>query len=147
MLTQEEVDVFLEILKQIKSAGELLSFPGPGEYKSLNLISEDSKHEFLVDINRKGYLNDAKKYTYQARYRKDIILLRLDIDGPEHTNPDGTVLPGRHLHVYKEGCDDRWAIEVPQEIINPDDMYQTLIDFLKYFKTTNADMLKMQTVM
>ena len=146
MLTQKEADALLEVLKTLKMTDEPLSFPNPGEYRTLDLLSTDGRHAFIVDVNRKGHINASKRYVYQGRYRKDTILLRLDIDGPEHTNPDGTKVSGNHLHIYREGYHDKIAIELPPEIINPNDMYQTLIDFLIYFKTTNTDELDMQTV-
>ncbi len=146
MLTQLEADNLLEMLKMIQNANEPFPFPAPGNSEVLSLLSEDGKKEFIVDINRKGYINIAEKCTYQGRYQKDNVLLRLDICGAEHTNPDGTVVSGTHLHVYREGSGDRWAYELPEEIMHPDDLIQTTIDFLKYFKTVNADSLEIQTV-
>ena len=147
MLTQQEADALLEILKNLQSTDGSFEFPGHGERKELALISEDGRHSFIVDVNRKGYIFPTKRYTYQGRYRKDIILLRLDIEGPAHRNPDGTLISGNHLHIYREGFGDRIAFELPPELANTDDMYQTLIDFLVYFKTCNTDELNMQTVM
>ena len=49
------------------------------------------------------------KLKLQNRARSAIVLVRLDVDGAPHTNPDGTCLPGTHLHVFKEGYDDKWA--------------------------------------
>ncbi len=146
MLTQQEADNLLETLKQIQNVDKQMSFPAPGDAEKLSLVSEDGKHEFIVDINRKGYVAIAEKCTYQGRYQKDNILLRLDICASEHTNPDGSIVPASHLHVYREGYGDKWAYELPEEIIHPDDLIQTTIDFLKYFKTVNADSLNIQTV-
>ncbi len=53
------------------------------------------------------------KATYQNRARAAIILLRLDLDGPPHRNPDGEEIPCPHLHVYREGCGDKWATPAP----------------------------------
>ena len=147
MLSQEEANSLIEYLKEIKDLSETFPFPQPGEDKKLDLVSSDGKHAFIVDINRKGYINFSRKCTYQGRYQKDVILLRLDVDGPEHTNPDGTILPKTHLHIYREGFGDRFAIGLPSDINNTNDLIQTLIDFLKYFKTTNADNLEIETVM
>ena len=146
VLTQQEADALLEMLKKLKQEEQAFIFPSPGEYKKLDLISEDGKYAFVVDVNRKGYINIARRYTYQGRYQNAHILLRLDINGPEHRNPDGTVLSGNHMHIYREGLEDKFAVEIPNDIANPDDLCQTLIDFLVYFKTTNAEALHMQTV-
>ena len=147
MLSQEEADTLINELKEIRNLNGPISFPGPGSYQKLDLVSPDGDHSFIVDIQRKGYMNYIKKCTYQGRFRKDIILLRLDIDGPEHTNPDGEKLPKTHLHVYKEGCGDKFAIPVPPDIKDTDDLIQTLIDFLIYFKATNTNDLEIEMVM
>ena len=117
------------------------------EAAKLDLVSSDGEHSYIVDIQRKGYINYIKKCTYQSRFRKDVILLRLDVEGPEHTNPSGEKLPSTHLHVYREGLDDKFAIPAPPEFSNTDDLIQTMIDFLVYFKTTNTDSLEIETVM
>lgn len=147
MLSQEEADSLIEALKEIKDLSGTFPFPRPGEYKKIDLLSQDGKHSFVVDVNKKGSINFSKKCTYQGRYQKDIPLLRLDVEGPEHTNPDGEVLPKTHLHVYKEGLGDRFAIAVPSDFSNTEDLVQTLIDFLIYFKASNADSLEIEMVM
>lgn len=50
---------------------------------------------------------------YLNRARQTIILMRLDLDGPPHRNPDGEEIPCPHLHVYREGDGDKWAVPVP----------------------------------
>ena len=146
MLTQKEADTLIEMLKSIQDSDNPLSFPTPGSAEKLFLQSEDGKCEFIVDINRKGYVHILKKCTYQGRYQKSIALLRLDIGAAEHTNPDGTIVSENHIHVYREGAGDKWAYELPEEFIHPDDLVQTTIDFLKYFNAQNADSLEIQTV-
>jgi len=60
------------------------------------------------------------------------ILLRLDVDGPPHQNPDGEEMPSPHLHVYREGYGDKWAVPVPAEFTDTSDLVCTLRDFMKY---------------
>lgn len=147
MLTQQEADALIEALKDIQNVESVFSFPPPGDSKTIDLVSTDKKHEFIVDVNRKGNVSISKECTYQGRYRRDIPLLRLDVGGPKHTNPDGEELPGTHLHIYRERYGDRYAIAVPEEIKDTNDLFQTLIDFLIYFKAVNADKLEIETVM
>lgn len=146
LLTQQEAETLIETLKSIKDTNTTFAFPIPGDYKKLELSSMDGKYTFIVDVNRKGSINLSKKCTYQGRYQKDTILLRLDIGGPDHTNPDGETICGSHLHVYKEGFGDKVAIALPPEITGSDDLFQTLIDFLIYFKTDNAKQLEIEEV-
>ncbi len=142
MLTQNEADFLLNMHKLLTDNG-IVNFPKTGEAKSLDLISEDGKEKFIIDINRKSTIK-IKKCTYQKRYRTYIILLRLDIEGSPHTNPDGEVILGAHFHIYKEGFGDAWAYPIPTTITDPSDLIQTLIDFLNYCKVINIDQLKIQ---
>jgi len=69
---------------------------------------------------------------YQARGRRVVVLARLDFAAP-HRNPDGTEVGVPHLHLYREGYGDKWAVEVPADILhNPDDVWQVLHDFMRY---------------
>ena len=74
-----------------------------------------------------------KKYTFQTRYSKRVVLVRLDMDGPPHRNPDGTKINCPHIHVYREGYDDKWAYPLPSDkFSNPADVWKTMGDFMDY---------------
>lgn len=135
MLTQAQIDYLLNELKRIESTG-LHTFPNPGGHCKLDLASIDGKDQFIVDINRKGKIK-ISKCTFQNRYRNDIILLRLDIDGSPHTNPDGMTLTGNHIHIYQEGYGDSWAYPIPDIFTDTKNLLNTLIEFLKYCKVVN----------
>lgn len=136
----------ISCLKKIKKTDTPFEFPMAGESKHMDLCSEDKKHEFIVDVNRRGSINLTTKCTYQGRYQRDTILMRLDINGPPHTNPDGSQFGGTHLHIYHEGLGDRVAIQIPNEFVHKDSLIDTLIDFLTYFKAVNASQLEIQGV-
>jgi len=135
MLTQSEADMLISIAKKLLIKGTVV-FPSSGDYGKLELSSLDGREEFVVDMNRRGQIR-LTKCTYQERYRKDIILLRLDIDGPNHTNPDGTELPCPHLHIYREGFEDKWAVPLPTNFTNISDLVNTLLEFLRYCNVVN----------
>lgn len=141
MLTHAEAQRLIHLDKVIESPA-IASFPSSGNRKVLELTSVDGNENFIVDINRPGQIF-LSRCTYQNRYRKDIILLRLDINGPKHTNPDGTIIPCPHLHVYREGSMDRWAYPVdPNDFPHLNDMIQTMIDFLEYCHVTNTSEIR-----
>lgn len=85
----------------------------------------------MLDVNRRGKIK-LTKCTYQERYAIIEILLRLDIGGPPHENPDGAEVPSPHLHVYREGYGDKWAVPTPPEFGNTGDLAGTLQDFMQY---------------
>jgi hypothetical protein len=61
------------------------------------------------------------------------ILARLDFGGPPHRNPDGEEIPCPHLHLYREGYGDKWAVPIPVDRFpNVNDLWLTLQDFMDY---------------
>lgn len=90
----------------------------------------------MLDVTR-GQIK-LSKATYQNRARVAIILLRLDIDGPPHRNPDGEELPCPHLHIYREGFGDRWAVSAPVDrYTNTLDLFATFEAFMQQCNITD----------
>ena len=84
----------------------------------------------MLDVTRAQI--KLTKATYQSRARGAIVLLRLDLDGPPHRNPDGVEVACPHLHVYREGFGDKWAVPAPSDrYTNPDDLFLSFEAFMK----------------
>jgi hypothetical protein len=133
MLTQAQVDSLLQLVKILVDRGRI-DFPPPGTIKTLEVKSENGRESFLIDINRKGKIK-ISKCTYQERYQVIEILLRLDLDGPPHENPDGIIVPCPHLHIYREGFADKWAAPIaPSDFTDTTDLIKTLKEFLAFCK-------------
>jgi hypothetical protein len=95
------------------------------------LLGADPHERFLLDLWR-GTIK-LSKLKFQTRGRKVIVLVRLDIDGAPHTNPDGERLSGTHIHLYREGYEDKWAFPVDgARFGNLADIYQAFQDFCSY---------------
>jgi hypothetical protein len=105
MLTQAEADALIAMQKRFITPRPI-SLP-PGVDETHELIGEDKRERFLLDLWR-GTMR-LSKYKMQTRGRIIVVLVRLDINGAPHTNPDGQILDGTHLHIYREGFDHRWA--------------------------------------
>lgn len=143
MLGQSEADALITIEKK-RISKENYIFPMAGESLTIPIVSLDETESFLLDVNR-GRIR-LRKCTYQERYQGIIVLVRLDVDGPPHTNPEvaevplpylaeynGETLPCPHLHIYVENFMDKWAIPAPRDnFSNTGDLYATLDDFFKY---------------
>ena len=98
----------------------------------------------MIDISR-GRIN-LNKCTYQERYKCIYTLVRLDLNGPPHSNPEvvtvpldylephnGKTLKCPHLHIYVEGFMDKWAIPLPEDkFSDPNDLRSSLEDFFRY---------------
>ncbi len=144
MLTQSAANALFDIPK-IKKSNDSYGFPLPGEKLTIPIISHDGQENFLIDVNRRGRIR-LMKCTYQERYQQIIILVRLDLDGPPHTNPEvvnvplpdlvlynGKTIDCPHLHLYVEGFMDKWAIPAPNdEFPDTTNLYTTLQDFFRY---------------
>lgn len=104
--------------------------PSPGKQLHIPVRSVDLKHEFMLDI-RSGRI-ELKKGTCQLRTASAHVLARIDLAGGTHRNPDGQELSCPHIHLYREGYNDQWAYPLPKDFSKPDDLCQTLIDFLEY---------------
>jgi len=133
-LTQSEANALIAIEKHRTSEARS-DFPMGGEALSLPLESADRREQFLLDVSR-GRI-DLRKVKMQTRGRQVVVLVRLDLGGAPHRNPDDEEVPVPHLHVYREGYGDKWAIPVPAEHFrNSSDVWTTFEDFLRYCNIT-----------
>lgn len=112
-----------------------VTLPDLGGRLEVPLVSVDKRESFSLDINRKRISLLA---TYQTRARQTIVLARLDFAAP-HRNPDGEEIGLPHLHLYREGFGDKWAINVPDGMLSaPNDAWQVLHDFMAYCRIVQA---------
>ena len=129
-ITQAEADALFSMSKH-RIDQTAWDYPGLGGFVSIPLVSGDQREQFLLDLHR-GRVN-LSKGTYQTRGRQTAILARLDFGGNPHRNPDGEEVGSPHLHLYREGYGDRWAIPVPEDqFVDLDDLWQTLEDFMRF---------------
>lgn len=129
MLTQTEADGLIQMQKHFVNSSTITIPPGLDE--TYDLIGDDKREQFMLDLWR-GTIR-LSKVKYQTRGRKVIVLVRLDIDGAPHTNPDGKKLGGTHLHLYSEGFEDKWAIPVDaSKFSNTASISQCFEDFCRY---------------
>lgn len=129
-MTQAEADALIAMPKLRVNDNEV-DYPELGGYVSVPLIAENRKEGFLLDIRRSRI--DLLKCTYQNRARQVVILVRLDLAGAPHRNPDGQEIECPHLHLYREGFGDKWAFAIPPEIFsNPTNSWASLENFMRY---------------
>lgn len=139
-ITQVEADALIEMEKRFVDDKDWI-FPPPGERIALALTSLDKRENFMLDVTRAQI--KLTKATYQNRVRQAIVLIRLDLDGPPHRNPDGTEIDCPHLHTYREGFGDKWAVPAPEyRYKNVQDLFSTCEAFLQHCNITGPS--KMQ---
>lgn len=128
-LTQLEANKLIEMPKYYQNEQRRYTYPSLGEI-IIPLLSVDEKEEFLLDV-WKGTIGLKSKH--QMRGRKVVILVRLDLHGAPHRNPDGEEVSKTHIHFYREGYGDKWAYPVDLGIFpNLNDLWQTLHDFMNF---------------
>ena len=129
-LTQSEADVLISMEKH-KVNDDWHALPLLGGKTAIPLQSSDRREQFLLDIYQ-GRI-DLLKAKFQDRARQIVVLIRLDLGGPPHCNPDGEEISCPHLHVYREGYGDKWAIPAPIDCFQQiSDLWVTLGDFMRY---------------
>ncbi|MBF0345695.1 MAG: hypothetical protein HQL06_15885 [Nitrospirae bacterium] len=127
-ISQSEADALIAMIK-IRIDDTTHKYPDIGNSLRIPLISENRRHEFMLDITRSKI--ELNKGSFQNRARQTVILLRLCFGGQPHKNPDDTRISCPHLHSYKEGYADKWAIPLPEKIFfNPINQWQTLQEFM-----------------
>src|SRR5256885_11572225 len=126
-LTQAEADALIAMEKH-RVNEDRSDFPKGGQSLSLPLQSSDKREQFLLDLSR-GRIN-LLKVKIQNRARQVVVLVRLDMGGAPHRNPDDEEIPVPHLHVYREGFGDKWAIPVPVDrFTKTTDVWATFEEF------------------
>src|SRR5579863_8347701 len=127
-LSQSEADDLIA-MEKIRVNDSDNNYPDPGDKLIVPLTSRDGREGFLLDVSR-SQINLAK-VTHQNRARQIVVLMRLDVGGATHRNPDGEEIPCPHLHIYREGYGDKWAVFAPEDrYSNLNDLYRTLEDFM-----------------
>jgi hypothetical protein len=154
-MSQDLADYLIHANKRITD--QIINFPIPNSVLqlSVNLI-EDPKYHLLFDIDRKGRIN-TYRCTLQTRYQEIFHLIRLDLNGRPHDNPDttphnpifipyiGKYLPCPHLHLYQHGFDSKWALPMPEDIFtNPENLIQTFKEFCRYCTITEVPHISYQ---
>ena len=150
-LSQNEADQLLQMPKEFVDASPLeFTRTTTMDYDRF-LRSADKREEFILTLERG--IRKRLRLKFQTRARKVIVLARLDLHGAPHKNPPGAPYkPGQwlnetHLHLYREGFEDRIAYEMtdaPGWTIGQDvDDLQMLEGFLRYCGITDWPQIQM----
>jgi len=138
-ITDSEAQALLQMEKHYLENVSYV-FTGLGEAFRIPLFSSDRREEFVLDITRGRVA--IKKTTLQNRARKTVVLARLDLGGSPHRNPDGEEIACPHMHIYREGYGDKWAVPLPKVFTNSSDIQITLDEFMDYCNITTKPDIK-----
>jgi len=139
-LTQEEADAFMRMEKH-RVDETRYDFPDVGRSVTVPLVSEDKRERFLLDV-ASGRI-DLARMKYQNRARQVVVLVRLDLAGAPHRNPDDEEIPCPHIHVYREGYGDKYAEPAPRDRFSDlSDRFVVLQDFMRYCRITQPPLFE-----
>ena len=130
MLTQAEAE-WLIALDKFADGSKSIAIPASGKL-TVPLASSDSREDFLLDIEHGRRINLTRR-KLQNRAREIVPLVRLDFgDAAPHRNPDDEDIPAPHLHLYREGYEDKWAYPATDVFTATGDFWLTLDEFMRY---------------
>ncbi|MGQ0815585.1 MAG: DUF6978 family protein [Gemmatimonadota bacterium] len=139
-LTQTEADALLAMEKH-RVDETTYDYPSLGGALRIPLQSADKREAFMLDITRSQI--NLVKGTYQNRGRGVVILARLDFGGAPHRNPNGDEIQCPHLHLYREGYGDRWAVALPvSQFTDPTNPSRLLTEFMRFVNIVSAPELR-----
>ena len=119
----ESILELINMQKNIDGPKTRFAAPSPGSKLEVKLVSHEHLSEkFTLSILEGARsssitlaIDAARKTSMQTRRLSDP-LVRIDIDDrAAHTNPDGTVIKGSHVHIASEEYGCRWAFPVGSE--------------------------------
>lgn len=133
-LNQVEAEQLLVVEKH-KVNSTRHDYPQLGGKLEIPLMSIDGREKFILDVSRRKI--ELSRNKFQTRARECIVLARLDLDDTPHRNPDGEDVPGPHLHIYREGYGDSWALPLSDEryktiFSDPKNCIKTLEEFMRW---------------
>lgn len=134
MKTNEEFNNLMKLDKHILLNSLIL--PGMNEEICIPVGAINSKETFSLDICRKNTIVLSRKKLQERLIPNNDLMIRLEIDGRPHINPDGKKLSRNHMHIFKEGYGMSWAYELNEidAILfkNTNDFTTIFFDFCKY---------------
>lgn len=113
-MSNEEFRVLIGLSKVFSKPS--IKLPLSGSDGTYEVESTSTNDRFLLDVDRSSRI-ELSKFKLQHRYTlTKLPLVRIDINSPPHTNPDGRKISRNHIHVYQETENDTgnlpWAYEL-----------------------------------
>lgn len=99
-----------------------------------SIMSHDNKTNYTLSVYR-GNRESGRFTVYLYFQETKHCLVRIDINGGQHINPDGSLSPKSHMHIYNNRYSMKDAVAQPIDlkdfpVIN--NLYDVYLDFLKY---------------
>lgn len=139
MPDNNEINHLLQMIKRINTRNKVFRFPCLGTQDDIPVesVNKPTVH-FRITINRKSKISG--KCTFLEIHGSSGVLLRLDIIGPAHTNPDGITISCPHIHIASGDYDTSWAYPLETAgIATFEDLISQLYEFMRYCNIINCN--------
>jgi len=143
-MTNDEFNFLMQLTKKFKDQCPI--FPQSGKNGIYMVNSTTTDDRFFLDIDRRSSAELAKIKIQNRYVTTRLPLVRIEIDCPPHTNPDGTTTSRNHIHIFRESDAETgnllWAYEL--DSINcfkdiPIDFMSVLLAFCEYCNIITCD--------
>lgn len=128
-MTDSEFNALMGLKKHINA--DKIELPQMGELgKIIPVVSDTTTDTFAIDADRRCSIA-LYRHKLQERYLNfPENMVRLEINGRPHTNPDGTVLSRNHIHIFSE----QYGLSVAYELDSVSNvLFKDLSSFDKIF--------------
>ena len=147
-MSDEEFKELMSMQKHIYD--DKISLPTAGELgKQICATSDSTSDVFILDLDRRGTISLNKKKIQERHGNSQTKMIRLEVDAPPHTNPDGTLLSRNHIHIYSEqyGMSMAYELDTFHETLFKDtsNFLSIFYDFCSYCNI-NVENLQIQGV-
>lgn len=132
-MNQNEFERIMEAPKEFVGSYKCIVLPMNGRKEKLKAIFKDTDEYINIYLLSSG--RNAGKTSNTATYQNNTVLIRIDLaPTPPHQNPDGEIIKESHVHVFKEGFDDKWATPLKDYCDNVNLKEEDLNDRHKIFE-------------
>jgi MoaA/NifB/PqqE/SkfB family radical SAM enzyme len=133
MVDQDEINRLLG-LKKHSDPKRTYKLPFPGNKLSIQLDSDNRREKFALNVYRGKRIELKFNYSTIAKTILPFCLVRVDLNGSEHQNPDGTIIPCPHIHIFNEEFGESLARPLSGIIMFKDiyDTWEVLQDFISF---------------
>lgn len=130
-MTNEEFSTLLGLSKVFSKPS--IKLPTAGNTGVYDVESTSSNDRFFLDVDRSSRI-ELSKFKVQHRYAATKLpLVRIDINSPPHTNPDGCRLSRNHIHIYRETENDTGNLPWAYDLESIDMFAEKATDFMSIF--------------
>lgn len=143
MLNKEQAQNFFHEPKCFEKFTTIsISKGSTSEYK---VIGHETGMEYRLTVYR-GRINEVK-ISLTKLVQKTIVLVRVDVNGPYHSNPDGESIGPNHYHLYDETFKDRFAYELDEKYFKNIDNIGDIFNSFCRFCNIDTSTYEFQEVM